>query len=163
MKTEMLQKWMPPGTDILRELKYIALGLAGASVYSLGFLFRYFSARSNLYYYEHLNGKQIRRLDTEAVITEFDVLTEGIFAGFGVLLLLLLLLGIGHYTYHYQGSKSMWLMKRIPDWTELHRRCLAIPLAAAVISILAAGLLFLIYYGVYVLCTPETCLPPGIL
>lgn len=163
MRMQFLKHLLPPGIDIQRELKYIALGLAGAAIYSMGFIIRYFSARSNLYYYDYMNGKQVRRLDTEAVITEFDILTEGIFAGFAVFLLFLLAVCIWHYIYHYQGSKSIWLMKRLPKSIELYRRCAAVPLIAAVIGVLIMGLLLGIYYGIYIIFTPECCLPPGIL
>lgn len=155
----MLNDYIPPGIELKRELKYIAVGLVGAMLYSFSFFFAYISARNDLYYYDYRTEEYI--LNTNAVITEFETLLAGRFAGFAVFILFLFLMGIYHYVYHYQGSKSIWLMKRLPNRMELHRRCLLLPLFAAIASIAIMGMLFLIYYGVYIMCTPEMCLPLG--
>ena len=75
--------------------------------------------------------------------------------------LCLVLLAAYHYAYHRQGSKSIYLMRRLPSKLELHRRCLTLPIAGILIALLTAFLLLLIYYAVYMNVTPAECLMPG--
>ena len=76
-------------------------------------------------------------------------------------LLLPLVFLLWHYAYHYQGSRSVYLMRRLPDRWEYHRRCLAIPAATvAATAVLLAGSLAL-FYGAYMLFTPAACVVPG--
>ena len=63
------------------------------------------------------------------------------------------------YFYHYEGSRSIYTMKRLPNPWELWRRCLAVPLCTIVLCAVLALLLLGIYYLVYLHCTPAGCLP----
>jgi hypothetical protein len=54
---------------------------------------------------------------------------------------------------------SIYLMKRLPDPSERHRRALMLPLLAIAATVVLAILLRLIYFAVYLLATPKTCLP----
>lgn len=56
---------------------------------------------------------------------------------------------VWHYVYHRLGSRADYLMKRIPNGLERHVRCLAVPAAGAVVSLIAAGMLWLLYRAVY--------------
>lgn len=65
-----------------------------------------------------------------------------------------------HYVYHWQGSRSIYLMRRLPSRWELHRRCLTLPaLGVAFFLILGAAEMF-IMYGVYLLAAPEGTVAP---
>ncbi len=151
-----LQNIVPPGIDGKTELKWIAAGLIPAVLISMDFLLEYLSARSDLYYRSYPDGELILR--EGAFMTPFEILIADKFAGFQVGLLLLMILAVWHYIYHYQGSRSMWLMRRLPRRTELHKRCLMLPVLAAAGIVLIAAVLCGIYYQVYVLCTPVQCL-----
>lgn len=59
------------------------------------------------------------------------------------------------------GAKSIYLMGRLPDRWELHRRCLTLPLGWLLSAVLLPVLTLLVYYGIYYLITPAACLRPG--
>lgn len=61
----------------------------------------------------------------------------------------------------WRGSKPVYLMARLPDRWELHRRCLGVPLGLLLAALVLAALLLLVYYGVYRLLTPAQWLRPG--
>lgn len=82
-------------------------------------------------------------------------------AGFWITAACMAALAAWHYAYHYQGSRSIYLMRRLPSRWELWRRCLALPAAGAVCALLLAALLLLCYFGLYLLLTPRPCLQPG--
>ena len=63
------------------------------------------------------------------------------------------------YLYYYQGSKSIYLMRRLPNRWEMHRRSITLPFAAFVIAVMTEIALWLLYYGIYLVCTPAQCLP----
>ena len=65
-----------------------------------------------------------------------------------------------HYLYHYQGSRSIYLMRRLPDRWELLRRCIALPLCGALAALLTGLLITLLWAGIYLLATPRELLSP---
>ncbi len=150
-----IQDLVPLGISITFELKNMAIALVQAILFSSRFLFGYWSDRGDLYYIT-IDGNLVLR--EGAVMTSFEQLIRGCFSGFWVCGPLLIILTIWHYMYHYQGSKSIWLMRRLPKRTELHRRCLALPLLGAIACVLVALILYVIYYQIYMLCTPAECL-----
>ena len=68
-------------------------------------------------------------------------------------------LALYHWFYHYQGSKSIYLMRRLPRRSELPVRCLAVPVAGALGAGALAAILLGVYWMVYRLCTPAAALP----
>lgn len=78
--------------------------------------------------------------------------------------LLLVLVSIGFAIYHYvtlrQGAKSNYLMGRLPDKKELHRRCLTFPLLMVLAGVVLVAVLLPIFYGAYLLATPAGTMPP---
>lgn len=117
---------------------------------------RYFNAHSNLYGYEGTK----RVLLTDAVMPDMGTLIGSALVGFLIIALCMLAMIVYHYAYHLQDSKSIYLMRRLPNRWELHRRCLTLPLLAIVICLLVAVILLLIYYGIYTIATPGECLTP---
>ena len=153
---KLLYRLLPPGTDEGRELsEYAAAAFVFILLWSVSFLFAYISAVQALYTYEY--GKKI--LMEGAVIKSFDVLMAGKYAGIWGYLLICAVMAAVHYADFYNGSKSIYVMKRLKSAKQLHVRCLAVPILAA-----AAGVLFmLILMGisalVYLWATPKACLP----
>jgi hypothetical protein len=152
-----LSRHAPQGINIHSEVKYYITGLICAFFYSLLFLIRYGNALSNLYRWK---GNE-RVLLTDAIMDDFVIILDTALMGFVIVALASLILVIYHYVYHHQGSKSIYLMKRLPNRWELHRRCLTLPLMGALLCLLAALILLLAYYGIYIACTPKECLSPG--
>ena len=77
-----------------------------------------------------------------------------------VILIALATIGM-HYIYHYQESKSIYTMRRLPSRWELHRRCLTLPVVAIVVYLIMAFAILLILYTAYMKITPDVCLTPG--
>jgi uncharacterized membrane protein YqhA len=92
---------------------------------------------------------------------DFIDIFEGSLGGYFILSLCMLLLIALRYAYYYQNSKSIYLMKRLPDKFELHRRCIILPVMAALSCAVIAFLVLLLYFGHYMLFTPDACLTPG--
>lgn len=146
--------WAPPGANLAGQRQMLRGGLLGAVLYSVGFLVRYTNARAELFVV--VGGEKMLR--PGAVIPAFDSLLGSALLGFVAAAAAMLFFIAYYYSYHWQGSKSIYLMRRLPDRWELARRCLALPVLGALACLLAGALVLGLYYGVYRLFTPEECL-----
>ena len=63
------------------------------------------------------------------------------------------------YDYHKKSTKSIYLMRRLPDKWELHRRCWGRPVIHCILSLLAVAAMTLVYFLLYLTLTPWECLP----
>ena len=99
----------------------LCLGLAC----SLLFVIRYGNARSNLWGY--LNGKH-QRIPGRMML-EFGELMQGVFLPLAVIAFGFVVVAVLFYLYHYQGCRSIYTMRRLPNRWELWRRCLTMPAA----------------------------------
>lgn len=140
-------RYFPVGYDPGQELQWTLFGLIASVFWSMIFLVRYAQELQSLYRYEQ-RGEIFS-------IASFPELIRLCFLGFWITALLLLIFAVSHYHYHFQGSRSIDLMRRLPDRWELARRCLAFPLVGIAACGLSAGLLLAIYAAIYVLCTPD--------
>lgn len=156
MLKHKLTHHLPPGVDLERELAWFEGGIFVSLLYSLGFLLRYANEYQSLFLW---NGSE-KVLDTSAVMPDFIQILGGSLSGFLVLALCMAATAAYHYSYHFQGSKSIYLMKRLPNRWELPRRCLTLPVLGIITCLGIALLLLLIYYAVYMLFTPRACLAP---
>jgi hypothetical protein len=77
---------------------------------------------------------------------------------FVIIIFCMAALAIRNYKYHFQGSKSIYLMKRLPDQRDLARRCLTLPVLGILASILFAAITTCLCYWVYMSSTPEVYL-----
>lgn len=154
-----LERFAPVGYDWRQELKYFAGGLIGALLYSLRYVYRLNSALSRLYVTSPLTGKRVLR--EGMLMQDFAVLIYKCLLAFPLMALVMAMFGVLHYAYHRRGSRSDYTMRRLPDRWEMHRRCLTIPVCTVLICLIAGFLMLLIYYGIYMLATPEQCLTPG--
>jgi hypothetical protein len=152
-----LTRYAPPGINLSQEKRFFVTGMVCATLYSFGFLFRYNNARSNLYRWQA--GKRV--LIPNIIIEDFAVLLDKALMGFLVLGLCMLALIAYHYAYYHQGSKSIYLMRRLPNGSHLHRQCLTLPIAALGICLISAVLLLFLYYFIYMVFTPDSCLAAG--
>lgn len=151
------EKHAPVGLDGGQEAKTILVGLIVASLWGIfDFAGAYTNALSNLYYrYAGLKSTLI----PDAVMEDFSVLILGSDFLFDLICLAMPLLAVWHYVYHYRDSRSVYLMRRLPDRWEFHRRCLMIPMGGLVASLSCLGVLGIAFYLIYILCTPQQCLP----
>ena len=157
MKKLDLSRYAPPGINVRSEWQGYVAGLAVAVVYSMIYLLRYFNAREYLYEGTR-KGRQLRE---GAVMPDFAELMDGTLLVFLAIALTMMGLVIYHYIYHRLDTKSYYVMRRLPSRWELHRRCLTLPMIGLLICGAAALIMTLIYYWIYMGCTPEECLMPG--
>lgn len=152
-----LSRFAPPGWDLRREKQIFGFGMVLAAFVGLVyFLCCFCSALDQLY---GRNGAE-RTLRPDAVMPDFVNVLGGALLGFAILALCLAAFIPLHYAYHHQGSKSIYLMRRLPDRWERHRRCWTLPLLALAACLLAAFVLLLIDFAIYMLATPKVCLTP---
>ena len=87
------------------------------------------------------------------------VLPRYTFSFFWLSALCLLAFAIYFFSFFYQGSKSVYLMRRLPKRGEMAIRSLTLPIAGALFCLLSALLLRLIFHAVYLLIVPDNLLP----
>ncbi len=156
---EKIQDWMkdyaPPGIAISQEVSYWLMTMAIATIWCLQFLLRYWENLASLY---EIRGSR-RVLMEGAVMPAFSNLTVDLFEVFYLVILFCVILVVYHYYYHYQGSRMMYLMRRLPNKWEVHIRCLVLPAIAGVLAVIYMLVLKILFYAIYILCTPSQCLP----
>ncbi|MCF0137472.1 MAG: hypothetical protein HUJ66_03805 [Oscillospiraceae bacterium] len=150
-----LTKLIPPGANLRSELKEVCAALCIQAALSLGFLFRYYDAVDSLYIYSF----GMRMLITDAVIENVGNLLEHCLIGFWVVVGFCVILTAAHYMSFYRETKSIYLMKRLPETIELHKRCLTLPVLGILAGIILSVLLVCIYVLIYYIATPSQCLP----
>jgi len=152
-----LYKYAPPGTDVKRELIYYAVfGFVFIFCLSLNFLFSYFSDLNSLYMYDH--GRRIL-IEEGAKIEDINILMRQSFAGYWGFAFSCVVMAIVHYISFTNETKSIYVMKRLPDAKELHVCCLTLPVLAFLAGTLLTALLMLSYVQIYYHVTPAECLP----
>lgn len=131
----------PMGIDAGREVKITLFALAASALWSF---------RGPLVMIREWNEilKKIEQGKLVSAPSLSEMMGTALF-GFYITALGLAALAVWHYVYHRRGARADYLMGRLPDRLELHVRCLAIPLVGIVISLAAAGIMFLIHRGSY--------------
>ena len=153
-------RWMarrvPPGLDWWTEVKWAVSGLVVGTLWSLAaFSYQFSNACNRLY--DWVGGQ--RFLVESRTIDPFPELLHLAMAGFLLGMILTVPLACYHYAYHYLGSRSIYLMRRLSDRWELWRRCLTVPVLLAVLCLGAIELLTILYFFIFLLATPSPCLP----
>lgn len=62
-----------------------------------------------------------------------------------------ILLGFYHYFYHFQGSKSIYLMRRLPQKGEFTKRIIALPIALFCLTFLLIIVYMLLYFQIFLI------------
>lgn len=158
MINNYLTRYSPPGMDLKLEKRFFIWGMILSVSYSILY---FFTNYSNAYYelYIYVSGKAI--LNTNANMPDFRSLIGLSFIGFAIVAIMMVGFIIYRYSYYNQGSKSMYLMKRLPQKSELHKRALVVPFIAMLLCLLTVFILLMIFYAVYMLATPKACLVPN--
>ena len=153
---EFFKRNSPPGIDLKQEWRVFLIGnIVSVCISFFAFIDKYIDARNQLFFYEI----DKRMLIDGAIIAPFSSLFSVYFSGFFFVSCFMLGYVIYHYLYYRQDSMSIYLMKRLPNKRELHRRALTVPCLAflATIGVALAAILF--YFIIYILATPKACLP----
>jgi len=157
MKKIDLARHAPPGMELSFHRNLFEIGLVVAFLYSLKFLTRFSRLRSFLYDWDK-TGKTLRE---GAEMADFAYIVDGALLLFYILAFAMLMTAILNYAYHRQGSKSIYLMKRLPERNEIHKRAIPLPVIASLSCLIYAFILRFFYFAVYMIATPNKCLPAG--
>lgn len=153
-----LRRCAPPGMELEKEGQMLFTGLLLSFLFSLSFLIRYSSEYNQLYYWE--NGPERVRVWIEhAMMPAFEVVLGHALIGFWITAVVMLSRIAAYYSYHRRGSKSIYLMRRLPDRWERHRRCVTLPVLAALLALFCSAVMMLLYYLFYLMVTPEQYIP----
>lgn len=157
---ELMPDVIPLGLDWRREVKALIWLWISCVLISFCYFIDLSQHINSLYGWDRINGQQVKVLRGTMMPDFYEVLDGNMDALF-IGAVLALLLAVYHYTYHYQGSRSIYLMRRLPKKYELLKRCLTVPVAASVVLLLTALLLVPVYYGLYMAFVPQECIVPG--
>ena len=149
-----LYKYVPLGLDAEKEIRYFITAIISAAFFSTPIIWRFASYYNGLFY----SSGTHKVVYPGAVMAPFRDIIGIFMLGFPVAAAYILGFMVFHYSYHTMGSKSIYLMKRLPDSRELHRRCLTLPLIALAVTVVTFLLLLGAYYAMYILITPDQCL-----
>ena len=145
------ERLVPPGLDGFKEARRLLLAAAGALAWSV-WMFIPLCIQ--------IQQRGDRDWTNRWAVPVFGTMLHTSEWGFLLLALCMPLLAGAHYFYHFHDGRSIYLMRRLPDRWELHRRCLFLPLA----GLLAAGILSLAlaaaYFFLYRWAIPEALIPP---
>ncbi|MBR3769648.1 MAG: hypothetical protein IKL06_03855 [Lachnospiraceae bacterium] len=158
INVEKWEKYTPPGIEFTKQMTICLTGISAAFGWSWSFLVKYLTARGELFE-RTMTGLVVR---DGAMMQDFwNLVHEDMDSLDGFLVFYLVMIGlmVYHYLYYYQGSKSIYLMQRLPDRWEIHRRNVTLPLVAIVLGVLTEIVVLLLYYAIYMMCTPAQCLP----
>jgi len=153
--SEILPCCVPAGCSWQNELVSIFAWLICAFLFALLRFYTVFSwYLEDIYYPDSIryNG---------TVMADFDDVFSGCLLGFCVMALSAVPRAVINYMYHFRGSKSIYLMRRLPKKNELWKRCITFPAACAVLAGIAAFLTMLVCFYIYLIAVPDAALRPG--
>lgn len=149
----------PVGIDGKKELGWAAAAFGLSLFESLTFFISLYAKIDDLYMISKATGRRI--LDPDSYMPDLSDFAPSYIYFFLLTALVFLTLSGYHYIYHYQGAKSIYTMRRLPDRWELHRRCLVFTLTVAVICILMSVIMLGAYLWAYNTFVPPARLRPG--
>lgn len=156
-----LEKYFPPGYEYEAEVG-LAVFLWGGTVCVsvLYFAFELYYAINKLYQSIPYAAVGYRRVLREGARVEaFAELVEWYWALWLPALLFLAALPLLHYFYYYHDSRSIYVMRRLPQRGVTFKSCVRGPALGAGIVLGAAVLLYVLYFGIYCLGVPGECMP----
>ncbi len=151
-----LEKCYPPGYAYRGEMGIAGI-LWGMAVGSgaVYFLQALYSAIEKLYHYV-----DYRRVLREGVrVVPFTELVEGYWALFVPVLVFLLVMPLYHYAYYCRESKSIYVMRRLPQRGVTLKSCVRGPVLCAGLVLTSAVIFYFLYYGIYCLSVPGEAMP----
>ena len=153
-----LERWYPLGFPGGAECAWTAAGLGAALLYGwCRFAAPFQRALSALY---ESGAGRVRVLIPGAVMAPFPTFLSGVFTGFWALALCMPALAVFHYAWHFQGSRSIYRMRLLPQFGELWRRCLSAPALALLLGAALTAAVILLCALCYYHLTPAGHLPP---
>ena len=142
-----LARFAPPGFPLREERIFYNVALIAAVLWSLTALAGIFTAASCFPF--------------TGVMPPFTVCMESRMVLFWVPVGVSLIYIPVHYFYYYSRSRSINLMRRLPDRGLLLRQCVTLPLWGILFTVLLTAVILGIYYGIYLIAAPRGLTPAG--
>ena len=149
----------PPGMSLSSEAGLFVIGIGASFVYSMTYLARYIEAYAGLF--ETDPQIHVRSLRAGAVMPYFSDLFGNAWIGFLLLAVLVFFFAPLHFAFYHRETKSIYVMKRLPNRYLLPTQCLSFSVLCAVVSLLCAVLVLLVSILIYWLATPDACIVGG--
>ena len=138
--------------------------------YNLSSLVIYLDEVEAGYCYKEIDGREVildRELPKDYSVilltidraTDFSVMMRGVYVLLPVCLALAIAAVIINYRSFYRPTRSIYVMRRLRDGGELHRRCLTIPLVGLIAAVILCVVLTVVYYKLYFRETMPVRLP----
>lgn len=150
-----LERFLPLGMEKKPIIRWLWGGAVLGPVFEIFFYNNYIRARQSLFAWPYQH-----RLRPGVMMAPFSSLLGYSLYGCVIALLSMIPLAVYFWSFHYQGSKSIYTMRRLPRRRELFLRCFTVPAFGAFVYTLELLVLLLVNFAIYWLCTPEQCLPP---
>ena len=157
-RNDLLSRIIPPGISLRAHGYALVIGNLVCLLFSSSFVGKLMSAYEKLYRFS--GGKKV--LVEGAVMPRFGTLLGEGSLLFFLLSAVLFLLCIYHYTYYFRGSKSIYLMKRLPKRGVILKQVFLFPLCLSGVTLLFCFFVHGVYLAVYFLVTPDGCLPSSL-
>ncbi len=152
-----ITRYAPPGSNIKQQTDFFIVGNIISIIYSLYFFVEYFNNYQNLFEFDGTK----RILISGAQMPDFPLILNKFLIGIPIVAICMMFYVVFYYASYYQGgSKSIYLMKRLPKKSELHKRAWTLPLIFTAITLLIGFLVAVFYLCFYLLITPEQSLRP---
>ena len=153
-----LEKYAPPGVNIKQQIDFFITGNIISLIASLYFFVVYFSKYQDLYEFDG----ESRVLIEGKMMPDFPLILDKFLAGFLIMAVCMMFYVIFYYVCYYQdGSKSIYLMKRLPQRYEIHKRAWTLPLIFTALCLAIGFLTAVFYLCFYLTVTPDECLQPN--
>ena len=150
-----MDRFYPPGYEWREELYSVGILWLLAFFISWEYLFGLYRLTNRLYHYR----EGYRFVYPGAVADSFAETAGRSWLGFAAPLLFLALMTLWHCFSYWRGTKSIYVMRRLPRRGVVFASCVKGPALCAVAVVLAAAVLYLLYLGLYWLAVPKECLP----
>lgn len=152
---ERLKKYYPPGYDYIKEWISVISWFVVGLIFSMILFFTELVATNRKLFITSDGLKLIEG----AIVRPFMKLMEGQLTCFIPMFIFLLVMMVYHYIYYYQGTKSIYVMRRLSSKKYIFKSCIEGTIVGAVTGLAAMCVLFALYYLIYYLAIPSECMP----
>lgn len=151
-----LDRFAPPGMELKGCKDFSSIALVGNVLFSaVSFL----TGTFNLW--QALPPRETWPHPTTVVTWPFTEALGISMEGFWIFAISMVAFVVMNYLYFFDGSKSVYTMRRIKNPWELHLRCWTLPLCSAAVLLLCRVVLTVVYFLIFMLVTPKGLPIPG--
>ena len=155
--TFWIERHCPPGSNGKGHFHgFLSISCFFTLLITFHFIHAYYDSYRDLF--TKVMGQKVLRPET--IMPDFVSLHDPILPYIVLYALFALILVGTYYSTYRLGSKSIYLMKRLPDPWERWRLCLTLPTLALLFFMLILGVILLLTFAFYLLLTPEGALTP---